>query len=127
MKITSSSTLISSGGHKCVGLVGTDGQEIRFPVVCWPTPPALAALSLPLDLPLPYVDSSTTISSLVVVTGAFTPERMKDSDADFNIGVAVGALQSLPTSGNSRVFVAMNGEQGASLQGKLFWMINLPT
>ncbi|XP_043207729.1 uncharacterized protein LOC122373579 isoform X2 [Amphibalanus amphitrite] len=50
-----------------------------------------------------------TNSRLVVFTGAFTPEAFKDSDADFNIGMALGALQSLPGSGNSRVYIAMNG------------------
>ena len=27
---------------------------------------------------------------VVVLTGSFLPEKFKDSDADFNIGVAVG-------------------------------------
>ena len=48
--------------------------------------------------------------SLVVFTGAFTPEAFKDSDADFNVGLALGALQSLTATGNSRVYVAMNGQ-----------------
>ncbi|XP_037094722.1 uncharacterized protein LOC119114794 [Pollicipes pollicipes] len=34
---------------------------------------------------------------------------MKDSDADFNLGLAMGALQTLQATGNSRVYVAMNG------------------
>ncbi len=41
----------------------------------------------------------------VVITGAFLPERFKDSDADFNIGFAIGALLSLDIG----VFIAMNG------------------
>ncbi|GFO17292.1 L-asparaginase [Plakobranchus ocellatus] len=42
----------------------------------------------------------------VVITGAFKPECMKDSDADFNVGFALGALQIAPCSG---VWVAMRG------------------
>ncbi|CAL4096318.1 unnamed protein product [Meganyctiphanes norvegica] len=41
----------------------------------------------------------------VILTGAFTPEKFKDSDADFNLGVAIGAVQSV-TPG---IWVAMNG------------------
>ena len=32
---------------------------------------------------------------IVVLTGAFLPETFKDSDADFNLGVAVGMLKDL--------------------------------
>ena len=41
----------------------------------------------------------------MIVTGSHQPERAKDSDASFNIGVAVGALSVLP----SGVWVAMSG------------------
>jgi L-asparaginase len=41
----------------------------------------------------------------MILTGAFTPEVNKDSDACFNIGVAVGALNVLRRG----VFVCMNG------------------
>ncbi|KAJ8309239.1 hypothetical protein KUTeg_014113 [Tegillarca granosa] len=30
----------------------------------------------------------------IVITGAFLPETFKNSDADFNVGLAIGALQS---------------------------------
>ncbi|XP_076442677.1 uncharacterized protein LOC143281358 [Babylonia areolata] len=43
---------------------------------------------------------------VIVLTGAFLPERFKDSDADFNVGVAVGAMQGgLPPG----VYVALGG------------------
>jgi len=42
---------------------------------------------------------------VIVLTGALNPARFQGSDAVFNIGCAVGALQSL-TDG---VYVAMNG------------------
>ncbi|MBN2281003.1 MAG: asparaginase [Candidatus Marinimicrobia bacterium] len=42
----------------------------------------------------------------IVLTGAMQPARMRDSDAVFNIGTAVGALQCLPPG----TYVAMNGQ-----------------
>jgi len=41
----------------------------------------------------------------IVLTGALNPARFRDSDAVFNIGCAVGAVQCLP----SGVYIAMNG------------------
>lgn len=41
----------------------------------------------------------------IVLTGARLPERMQQSDAAFNVGVAIGALQCLSPG----VYVAMNG------------------
>lgn len=41
----------------------------------------------------------------VVLTGSARPQRMTDSDAAFNVGMAVGAVQSL----GEGVYVAMSG------------------
>jgi L-asparaginase len=41
----------------------------------------------------------------IVLTGALQPAAFKGSDAEFNIGCALGALQCCP----SGVYVAMNG------------------
>lgn len=41
----------------------------------------------------------------VVLTGAMRPERFSNSDAPLNLGVAVGAVQTLPPG----VYVAMHG------------------
>jgi L-asparaginase len=41
----------------------------------------------------------------IVLTGALNPARFHGSDAVFNIGVAVGAVQALPAG----VYIAMNG------------------
>jgi L-asparaginase len=41
----------------------------------------------------------------VVLTGAMQPAKFKSSDAEFNIGCAVGAVQTLPPG----VYIAMNG------------------
>ena len=42
---------------------------------------------------------------IIVLTGALNPARFRGSDAEFNIGTAVGAVQSLPAG----VYIAMNG------------------
>lgn len=41
----------------------------------------------------------------IVLTGAMSPARFAASDATFNVGCAVGAVQSLPAG----VYIAMNG------------------
>ncbi len=42
----------------------------------------------------------------IVLTGALNPARFRDSDAIFNIGCAVGAVQALSPG----VYIAMNGK-----------------
>lgn len=55
------------------------------------------------------VETATVLASIkdkvIVLTGALNPARFQGSDAVFNIGCAVGAVQSL-TDG---VYIAMNG------------------
>jgi len=41
----------------------------------------------------------------IILTGALKPEKFKDSDADFNVGVAVGGINNI----SEGVFIAMNG------------------
>jgi len=41
----------------------------------------------------------------IVLTGAMEPARFESSDAEFNIGMAVGAVSCLPDG----VYIAMNG------------------
>lgn len=41
----------------------------------------------------------------IVLTGAMRPEKFSNTDADFNIGLAVGGAQSLPAG----VYIAMHG------------------
>lgn len=48
---------------------------------------------------------ATIPDKTIVVTGALSPARFRGSDAEFNIGCAIGAVQSLP----SGVYIAMNG------------------
>ncbi|WP_101925225.1 MULTISPECIES: asparaginase domain-containing protein [Luteimonas] len=55
------------------------------------------------------VETAKVLSSIadktIVLTGALSPARFRGSDAEFNIGTAVGAVQSKPPG----VYVAMNG------------------
>jgi len=41
----------------------------------------------------------------IILTGAFIPEKFKDSDAAFNIGCAIGAIRYL----SEGAYIAMNG------------------
>jgi L-asparaginase len=55
------------------------------------------------------VETARVLASIpdktIVLTGALNPARFRGSDADFNVGTAVGAVQSLPPG----VYIAMNG------------------
>ena len=48
---------------------------------------------------------ATIPGKVIVLTGALYPARFRGSDAEFNFGTAVGAVQSLPDG----VYIAMNG------------------
>ncbi|MEK7547060.1 MAG: asparaginase domain-containing protein [Patescibacteria group bacterium] len=48
---------------------------------------------------------STVPDKLIILTGASQPYRFRESDAEFNVGVAIGALNSLKQG----VYIAMNG------------------
>ena len=48
---------------------------------------------------------ATIPGKTIVMTGALNPARFRGSDAEFNIGCAVGAVQCLPAG----VYIAMNG------------------
>lgn len=45
----------------------------------------------------------------IILVGSSKPEKFKDTDADFNLGIAIGAIQTLPTG----VYIAMNGRISA--------------
>lgn len=44
-------------------------------------------------------------NKVIVITGAMRPERFSNSDANFNVGVAIGALNTAKEG----VYIAMNG------------------
>ena len=56
------------------------------------------------------VDTARTLdgiaSKTIVLTGALQPATLKHSDAEFNVGFALAAVQALPAG----VYVAMNGQ-----------------
>ncbi len=62
-------------------------------------------------------DTATVLSSIrgktMVLTGSLSPARFKTTDAVFNIGMAVGAVQSLRPG----VYIAMNGQVFAEGEG----------
>ena len=49
---------------------------------------------------------ATVEGKTVVLTGALSPARFRATDASFNVGMAIAALQILPHG----VYIAMNGE-----------------
>lgn len=55
------------------------------------------------------VETATKLADIknkvIVLTGAMRPERFSDSDADFNVGVAIGAINMVKEG----VYIAMNG------------------
>jgi L-asparaginase len=54
------------------------------------------------------VDTAKVLADLgktIVLTGALSPARFRGSDTEFNVGCAVGAVQSMPPG----VYIAMNG------------------
>jgi L-asparaginase len=55
------------------------------------------------------VETAAVLASItdktIVLTGSLSPSRFRGSDAEFNVGTAVGAVQSLPPG----VYIAMNG------------------
>ncbi|MBU4444187.1 MAG: asparaginase domain-containing protein [Candidatus Marinimicrobia bacterium] len=56
------------------------------------------------------VETAHTLSAIpnktIVLTGSMQPARFKNSDAGFNIGCAVAAVQALPHG----VYITMNGQ-----------------
>ena len=56
------------------------------------------------------VDTARVLSDIggktIVLTGAMQPATLRNSDAEFNIGFALAATQTLPHG----VYIAMNGE-----------------
>ncbi|MCK4640006.1 MAG: asparaginase [Candidatus Marinimicrobia bacterium] len=56
------------------------------------------------------VETANTLSAIpnktIVLTGSMQPARFKNSDAVFNIGCAVAAVQALPHG----VYITMNGQ-----------------
>lgn len=85
-------------------ITDTDRQLIRATVAASDAPQVLITHGtdsmVNTALELRGLDGKT-----IVLTGALNPARFRDSDAIFNIGCAVGAVQCLPPG----VYIVMNG------------------
>jgi L-asparaginase len=89
-----------------------DSQEIteidrqRLVRLCQGRPERELIVTHGTDTMLKTAEALTRVSDKVIVlTGAMRPERFADSDAMFNVGLAVGAVNALPFG----VYIAMNG------------------
>lgn len=55
------------------------------------------------------LDTANKLSEIkdkvIILVGASQPERFKETDADFNVGMAVGAINVVPNG----IYIAMNG------------------
>ena len=55
------------------------------------------------------IETAKTLSTIrnktIILTGAFKPEKFTDSDASFNVGTAIGAINVL----NNGTYIDMNG------------------
>lgn len=85
-------------------ITDTDRQLIRTTVAASDAPQVLITHGTD-----SMVDTARELLGLagktIVLTGALNPARFRDSDAIFNIGCAVGAVQCLPPG----VYIVMNG------------------
>ncbi|MFT3761033.1 MAG: asparaginase domain-containing protein [Pseudoxanthomonas sp.] len=85
-------------------LTGADRELIRAAIAAQPARHVLITHGTDT-----MVDTARALASIegktIVLTGALSPARFRGSDAEFNIGCAVGAVQSLPPG----VYIAMNG------------------
>jgi len=81
-----------------------DRELIRATIAAQPTRHVLVTHGTDSMVQTGQVLKSIT-DKTIVMTGALSPARFRGSDAEFNIGCAIGAVQSLP----SGVYIAMNG------------------
>ncbi|GAB2513673.1 asparaginase domain-containing protein [Pseudoxanthomonas sangjuensis] len=85
-------------------LTGADRELVRATIAAQPAKHVLITHGTDT-----MVDTARALSGIedktIVLTGALNPARFRGSDAEFNIGCAVGAVQSLPPG----VYIAMNG------------------
>jgi len=84
----------------------TDADRDRIFTACKNAPSDKIILTHGTDTLLATAKKLSTIKNkTIILTGAFKPERFKDSDAEFNLGVAMGAVDSLEPG----VYISMHG------------------
>ena len=82
----------------------TDRELLRAAIAAQPTDRVLVTHGTDTMVETAQVLATIT-DKTIVLTGALNPAGFRGSDAEFNIGTAVGAVQSLPPG----VYIAMNG------------------
>lgn len=87
------------GGQEGVGFVITHGTDTLLE----------SALYLQRKLDDQTATPEWSSPPRIVLTGAMRPERFSNSDAPLNVGMALSAVQLLPTNGQSAVHVCMHG------------------
>lgn len=81
-----------------------DRELLRAAIAAQPSPHVLVTHGTDTMVETAHVLSSIA-DKTIVLTGALNPARFRGSDAEFNVGTAVGAVQCLPAG----VYIAMNG------------------
>ena len=85
-------------------ITAEDRELLRATIAAQPSPHVLVTHGTDTMVETAKVLASLT-DKTIVLTGALSPARFRGSDAEFNVGCAVGAVQSLPPG----VYIAMNG------------------
>jgi L-asparaginase len=84
----------------------TDGDRQLIKKACEGTVANKILITHGTDMMINTAEVLSTISNkAIVLTGASQPYKFRESDAEFNIGVAIGALNTL----DKGVYIAMNG------------------
>lgn len=98
--------------YELIELFKKDSQEInqndrqRLIDCCQQTNFSKIIISHGTDTLLETAESLSKIKNkTIILTGSFLPSKFKDSDADFNIGMAVSGIQTM----SNGVFICING------------------
>jgi L-asparaginase len=85
----------------------TDNDRAKIASTCKSIPDECIVITHGTDTIRETAESLASLkdAKTIVLTGAMKPERFKDSDADFNLGLAVGAVSTLENG----VYIALNG------------------
>jgi len=98
--------------YKMIPLLKKDSQDIteqdrqRIREICESTAADKIVITHGTDTMLETAKKLSEIKNkAIILTGAMRPERFTDSDASFNVGTAIGAINII----SKGVYVAMNG------------------
>jgi L-asparaginase len=97
--------IVTAAKKDSLELTADDRARIRE--ACLSAPEARIVITHGTDTMIETAKALSDVEGKVIVlTGAMRPERFSNSDAAFNVGLAVGAAQSRPPG----IYVAMHGE-----------------